>query len=81
MKNKRVRKTHLQITVPLWVKAKAHHASIKQGVKLSQYIREILEQELTKDELIPDLCSACNGSGEGSYSESTCTQCKGSGHF
>ena len=30
---------------------------------------------------MPDLCSACNGSGEGNYSESTCTQCKGSGHF
>lgn len=48
MKNKRVRETHLQVTVPLWVKDRAHCASIKQGISLSQYIKELLEQELAK---------------------------------
>ncbi len=48
MKNKRVRETHLQVTIPLWVKNKANHVSIKRGINISQYIKEILENELTK---------------------------------
>jgi len=27
-----------------------------------------------------DYCSACNGSGEGSYDGSSCSTCGGSGH-
>ena len=48
MKNKRVRETHLKITVPLWIKDRAHSESIKRGISLSQYINELLEQELAK---------------------------------
>ena len=48
MKNKRVKSTHLHLNVPLWVKDRAHSESIKRGISLSQYIKELLEQELAK---------------------------------
>ena len=28
-----------------------------------------------------EICSTCNGSGEGMYSDSTCSRCKGKGEF
>lgn len=31
------------------------------------------------DDYEPDICSACNGSGEGMHDGSTCRNCKGKG--
>ena len=32
-----------------------------------------------EDGIVEEICGGCNGSGEGSYSGSTCTTCHGSG--
>ena len=44
---------------------------------------DIFEPEvpLDIDDSTQNYCSACNGSGEGSYDRSVCHACKGSGHI
>ena len=44
-----------------------------------QQIKLWLEGKLQEEEQEENICVVCNGSGEGSYDGSTCSNCKGLG--
>lgn len=50
--------------------------------KLDEAFDELEFEDAQEPELDDedDICSACNGSGEGMYDGSTCYKCKGCGH-